>query len=151
MVTRLTDKQEQYVQGLIKGLSQRAAYRLAYPNDKCSDNGVDVHACELFKNSKILVRYNELKDKITNEIVDKASVTVRQILDELALIGLMPIGTNENVKTSDKNKSLELIGKHLGMFTEKIEHSGFINSNLNEEQQRDLIQEMLKEQKLLEL
>jgi phage terminase small subunit len=37
------------------------------------------------------------------------------------------VGFTKKIKLSDKVRALELIGKHLKLFTEKIEHSGEIN------------------------
>lgn len=34
------------------------------------------------------------------------------------------------VKLNDKVKALELIGRHLGMFTDKVEHSGIVGSEV---------------------
>lgn len=63
-VTRLTAKQERYVQGLVAGLSQRQAYIKAYPNArKWNDNSVDSRASNLLKTDKVLTRYNELLDE----------------------------------------------------------------------------------------
>ena len=57
----LTPKQEKFVQGLVAGLSQRQAYKEAYPSsEKWQDNTIDARASELANNSKILVRYREL-------------------------------------------------------------------------------------------
>ena len=57
----LTTKQERYVQGLVAGLSQREAYKQAgYATEGKSDNTIDANASRLFKNSKVLTRYNEL-------------------------------------------------------------------------------------------
>ena len=56
----LTTKQELLIQGLIKGYSQREAYKMAYEADNMKDTTIDVRACELFKDSKIQVRYEEL-------------------------------------------------------------------------------------------
>ena len=54
-------KQEMFVQGVISGLSQREAYKQAgYSVQGKADEYVDVRASELMKNSKVLVRYNEL-------------------------------------------------------------------------------------------
>lgn len=67
-MTRLTAKQEKYVQGLIAGLSQRQAYIKAYPNArKWNDNSVDSRASNLLKNDKVLTRYNELLDEHKNK------------------------------------------------------------------------------------
>lgn len=37
-------------------------------------------------------------------------------------------GVEREIKMADKLKALELLGKHLGMFTEKVEHSGSIDT-----------------------
>ena len=35
-------------------------------------------------------------------------------------------GSSLKLKTHDKVKALELLGKHMGMFVDKVEHSGSI-------------------------
>lgn len=37
-------------------------------------------------------------------------------------------GVEREIKMADKLKALELLGKHLGMFTDKVEHSGSIDT-----------------------
>ena len=79
-VTRLTAKQERYVQGLVAGLSQRQAYIKAYPNArKWNDNSVDSRASNLLKTDKVLTRYNELLD----EHKDKALWTREDSVNKL--------------------------------------------------------------------
>lgn len=57
----LTAKQEKYVQRLVAGLSQRKAYREAYPSSiKWKDATVDNKASALLREGEILARYNEL-------------------------------------------------------------------------------------------
>lgn len=57
----LTPKQEKYVQGLVAGLSQRKAYREAYPNStKWKDATVDNKASAMLREDEILARYNEI-------------------------------------------------------------------------------------------
>ena len=64
---RLTPKQELFVQGIISGLSQRQAYRQAYPSAmKWLDKVVDNKASELLKNGEVLVRYRELLKQFSN-------------------------------------------------------------------------------------
>lgn len=65
----LTPKREKYVRNLIKGMSQREAYRDAYPNDKSSDETVDSNASALLKDSKVLARYNELLELAQDEAI----------------------------------------------------------------------------------
>lgn len=71
----LTPKQEQYCKNrAIKKLSQRQAYLDAYPTSKgWTPETVDARACELEKNSKILVRIKELSDKDTDKMLEEAS------------------------------------------------------------------------------
>jgi COG3728 phage terminase small subunit len=66
-VDKLTPKQELFVQGIISGLSQRQAYRQAFPTSKkWKDSTVDVKASELLQNGKVLVRYRELLKQFSN-------------------------------------------------------------------------------------
>lgn len=80
MANKLTPKQEKFVQGLVSGLSQRQAYKKAYPNArKWNDNSVDSRASNLFKNDKVLTRYNE----IMNEHKEKALWTREEAVEAL--------------------------------------------------------------------
>ncbi len=46
----------------------------------------------------------------------------------------------KKIKNSDKKGALELLGKHLAMFTDKVEHSGSINlSKMSDEELQKLI------------
>lgn len=79
-MARLTAKQEKFVQGLVSGLSQRQAYIAAYPSaKKWKENNVDSNASQLFKNTKVLQRYNELMDAHK----DKALWTREEAVNEL--------------------------------------------------------------------
>lgn len=90
---KLTQKQERFVQELIKGKSQRQAYRIAYPSSKkWKDNVVDVKASELLKNGKVSVRYNELRGKVIKRAEEKAIITAEEIIKEIASIAKDDIG-----------------------------------------------------------
>lgn len=79
-MSKLTAKQEKYVQGLIAGLSQRQAYIKAYPNSKkWKERTVDSRASELLKQRNVLGRYNELMD----EHKDKALWTREDSINKL--------------------------------------------------------------------
>ena len=80
----LTTKQEIFIQRLIEGYSQRQAYKFAFNCNNMKDATIDVRACELFKDSKIQVRYEELK----NELKEKAFYTVEKANDDLNWIKL---------------------------------------------------------------
>ena len=75
----LTTKQEVFVQKLIEGCSQRESYKFAYEADNMKNESIDVKASNLFKQDKIRLRYEELK----NELKEKAFYTVEKANDDL--------------------------------------------------------------------
>lgn len=79
----LTPKQERYCQERAKGLSQRRAYREAYPSSrKWKDATVDANACRLEANGKVLARLKELQ-----EIAAKQAVASRTaVIDRMAAL-----------------------------------------------------------------
>lgn len=42
------------------------------------------------------------------------------------------VGVEREIKLADKTKALELLGKHLGIFTDKVEYSGAIDTGSRE-------------------
>ena len=80
----LTTKQEIFVQRLIEGKSQREAYKFAYNCENMKDESIDVKASNLFKEDKIRLRYEELK----NELKEKAFYTVEKANNDLEWIKL---------------------------------------------------------------
>lgn len=73
----LTPKQERFCQNLeVKRMSQRDAYIDAYPNaQKWNDNSVDVEACKLANDTKILLRREELRQEQGKQIAQEAKWT----------------------------------------------------------------------------
>lgn len=65
-MSKLTTKQEIFVQQLIAGQSQRQAYRQAYNAEKMTDKTVDEKASKLFKDGKVRARYRELLKQFSN-------------------------------------------------------------------------------------
>jgi len=97
---KLTQKQERFVQELIKGKSQREAYKIAYPTSKkWKDNVVDVKACELLKNGKVKVRYDELRGKVLKRAEEKAIITAEEVIKRIADIARDDIGNYLEYKT----------------------------------------------------
>lgn len=81
---KLTIKQEKFVQGLIKGLSQRQAYKHAYNAKNMSDNAIDREASLLLKNPKVTQRYNQLKNRVVKRSERNAIITAEEIIKEIA-------------------------------------------------------------------
>jgi phage terminase small subunit len=63
----LTAKQEEFVQGIIKGLSQADAYRAAYSSKNMSDKTIHEAASRLMSDSKIATRIKELREQISSK------------------------------------------------------------------------------------
>lgn len=80
----LTVKQEKFIQGLIKGKSQRQAYKAAYSCQRMKDTTIDRKACDLMKNGKITARYEELRGEAEKDAVLSAVEMRRKIIKELS-------------------------------------------------------------------
>lgn len=65
-MSKLTTKQEIFVQQLVAGQSQRQAYRRAYNAEKMTDKTVDEKASKLFKDGKVRARYRALLKQFSN-------------------------------------------------------------------------------------
>lgn len=135
----LTVKEETFVQGLFKGLSQRQAYKSAYKCKNWKDTTIDNKACLLAKKNEIMKRLHELQQKQA----EKSSWTVERLISEFDKVRSKCmqeeevmiydkcskgyVGTGEYVfKEHGAIKAMENIGKLLGYYKEKIEHSGEI-------------------------
>lgn len=126
----LTAKQEKFVRNLIKGMSQREAYKNSYDAENMSDKTIDEEACRLFNDSKISARYRELQDRL-----DKATImTAQERLEYLTEVIMGIQGENiveivdgeeieRTVPTSIKNKlsAIDLMNKMQGEYVQKIE------------------------------
>lgn len=132
----LTENRERFLQGLLSGKSQREAYRIAYPNCKASDQVVDVKASKLFAEDKVRLRYNELMEKVLKPGEEMAIASAQEVLKELTAIGM---GKKEypsydmfgnkymhEPSMTSRLKALELLGKSLGCFVDKVDISGAV-------------------------
>lgn len=99
MARGLTLKQEKFVQELIKGKSQREAYKAAYNAKNMSDATIDVKASQLLKQDKIRVRYDTLRGKVVKRAENKAIITAEEILQGIADIARDDISNYLEFKT----------------------------------------------------
>ena len=115
-------RHEKYVQGLANGLSQRNAYRAAFPNsERWKDTTVDVKACELANDDKVLVRLRELGQQATS----KAILTATQRKEWLTGIIM-----NDTEKTQDKLKAVDILNRMDGEYIDKVVVDGQVNNPL---------------------
>ena len=76
----LTYKQEQFIQGLLDGLSQIEAYKRAYNCENMSDSTISSNASRLFKNSKIIARYSRLLDAYSSQkLIQRTELSERML------------------------------------------------------------------------
>jgi len=84
---RLSERQEIFVQELIKGKSQRQAMLKAYPSRKnWKENSIDSAASTLLRNKKVRKRYDELLNKIRKEETEKTLWTREQSIETLRYV-----------------------------------------------------------------
>lgn len=129
----LTDKQEIFAKEYIVDLNAtQAAIRAGY-----SENTAKQQGSRLLTNADIRAYIEEHQKKRAAKleldaqwVLDKLTQVVEKSMQEKEVekwdySERQLIGTGEYVYDSNgANKALELIGKHLGMFKDKIEHSG---------------------------
>ena len=122
MAIKLTNKQEKFVQGLIKGLSQRQAYIEAYPNAaKWTDKSVDARASNLLKVDKVLIRYQELAKKTEDEAI-MSSKERKKWLSDIVTTGEMTVNNIRiPVKAADRLKAMDILNKMDSEYIEKHE------------------------------
>ena len=112
-------RHEKFAQGIANGLSQRKAYRAAFPNSvKWKDETVDVKASELRKNDKVLVRLQELAEKASDEAIMDAKERKEW---------LTHIIKSAMEETKDKLKAVDLLNRMDGTYVAKVEVEANVN------------------------
>ena len=105
-------RHETFAQELAKGMSQRKAYRVAFPSSlKWKDETVDSKASALAKNDKVLARVTELKDVSSSKAI-KTAIERKEWLSSII------DGENDiNVKL----RACDLLNKMDGEYVTKVE------------------------------
>ena len=105
---------EDYAQARAAGLSQRKAYRKAYPrSEKWKDSTVDAKACHLEKEGKIVARYNELKE--TAAFMAGGAVMTRNEKRRL----LANMARDKTLPAADRQRAIDLDNKMENEYTSK--------------------------------
>lgn len=113
---RVTAKQRQFASLVAQGHSPRDAYRKAYNAAGSSEASVVVAANRVMKVAKVAGIIESVWEHVEKNIIDDQVAARRFILDELH-----GHATNDKNRTGDRLKSLELMGRAIGMFTDKTE------------------------------
>jgi len=164
----LTEKQKIFADEYLVDLNATRAYLLAYPRVK-KDEVAKAAASRLLTNVNVAAYVEErmqdrqkrteiTQDRVLEELAaiafaratDYAEVRRERVIikdtadlteDQIkAIAGIKEGKFGIEVKLNDKEKALELLGKHLGMFKDKLELSGGLDSEKTKLD--DLLQQM---------
>ena len=112
-------RHEKFAQGIAQGLSQRKAYREAFPNSlKWKDETVDSKASAHAKNDKVSARVNELKNASTSKAI-KTAIERKEWLSSII--------DDEKEDTTTKLKACDLLNKMDGEYVTKVEADVKVN------------------------
>jgi phage terminase small subunit len=144
---KLTLKQIRFAEEYIKDLNATQAYKRA-GYKATSDKVASANSNKLLRNYCI----KEHIEKLQQQRADIVKVDAQYVLENL--IAFIEPGP-EFIEVKDRIKCLELIGKHIGMFTDKIEHSGSMNNNvaitsMTPEEREARIQQLLEKAKIID-
>lgn len=132
----LTDKQRRFVDEYMKDMNATAAYLRAGYN--CSEEAARRAASRLLT---IVDVQDEIRTR-TDKIAQEADISVKWVLQNLKWVAercMAPeplVDKDGNIvewrfDSSGANKALELIGKHLGAFRDRVEHSGAVTTHVD--------------------
>lgn len=164
----LTEKQKIFADEYLTDLNATRAYRVAYPRVKNDDVAAPA-AARLLRNVKVAdyveerMQERQKRTEVTQDrvIEELAAIAFARVTDYAEVIGgTVRIRNTEELtetqiraiagikdgkfgvelKLNDKEKALELLGRHLGMFKDKLEVSGTLETEKTKLD--DLIQQM---------
>lgn len=107
----LTAKQERFIQNIIKGMTQRDAYKDAYNAENMKDATIDTEACLLLKDPKVAKRYQEILKEMEKTAVMTA-LEKRLLLKEMVL--------DKKNSMSDRLKALDIDNKMSGEYIDNL-------------------------------
>lgn len=153
---KLTEQQKHFADEYLTDLNATRAYRAAYPKTK-NDNTAAASGAKLLRNYKVkeyidkrikqrMARIEVTQDRVIQELaaiafakdsdyvtIDRGAVQVKDTKDltenqQRAIASVKECRDGIEVKLYDKQRALELLGKHLGMFRDRIEIAPSVSS-----------------------
>lgn len=118
---KLTEKQKRFCEEYLVDLNGTRAYCSAYPKVK-NEAVARTNASRLLTNANIQKYISELRQQQSQ----RTGITADTVLKELEKIAL----TDTEISGKEKIKALELLGKHLGMFSGQTEDFTATENNL---------------------
>ena len=158
MVSPMTEKQKIFADEYLIDLNATRAYRVAYPSVKKDETAASA-AARMLRNVKVAKYITERREErqrrteITQDMVlqELAAIAFARVTDYVSVMGGMAqvkdtdqlsdsqiaaiagIKETQNgieVKLGSKEKTLELLGRHLGMWNDKLDVAGDMNMKI---------------------
>lgn len=137
----MTEKQKIFCDEYLKGLNATRAYKVAYPNVK-KDSVAAQAGSRMLRNVKVKNYIEQQLQKLHNErtanvqeVMEYLTSVLRgesvgeEIVTEFIGDGVSEAKTvNKHPSEKDKLKAAELLGKRFGMFKEKVEVNGSLET-----------------------
>lgn len=159
-VGKFTDKQKRFIEEYLIDLNAtQAAIRAGYSEDTAKEMGYEnltkPHIQEAIQEAqnKRSERTQITQDDVIRRLIEIADIsTGKKAITETEIArteGGVIVGTDVTKTCFEPhaaNKALELLGKHLGMFRDKVEVSGAVtnqNINLSSDEFREIAKELL--------
>lgn len=111
----LTAKQEHFAISVVEGRTQAAAYREAYDAEGMQDPTVWTEASKLMRHPQVSQRVEELREE-----AEAARRAVLMSREEAILQRLEHEAMTAKTDTA-RIRALELLGRHIGMFKDRVE------------------------------
>ena len=115
-VKRMTPKMKIFCTLIAQGKAPRDAYRQSYNSRTNNEATILTEVNKLMKDPRISVFLEGVWETVKENIIDDALATRRKVMSDL-----FKHADDEKAQLSNRLKSLELIGRAIGMFTDKVE------------------------------
>ena len=112
---RLTVQMQMFVSCLMQGQTKVQAYRNAYNSRGGSDSTIIASANKLIKDPRISALLGSLEEAVREKVIEDSVKTRRFVMERLH------DKVNSAKTESAELKALELMGRAIGMFTDKVE------------------------------
>jgi len=112
----ITDKMKLFMTCLTEGLSPKDSYKKAYNTKGMDDASVLSSANKLMKDERISLKMQSYWETKEESVITDDIATRRLVMRDL-----FKHSQDDKVQMSNRLKSLELMGRAIGMFTDKVE------------------------------
>lgn len=125
----LTAKQEAFAQGVANGLTLADAYRQSYNAENMKEASIYTEASLLMDNPKIAQRVSGIQQAREDKTLHDSARLRRLVLERLHQ------EATEAESDSARIRALELLGKSIAMFTDRVEQEEGVRSSTDLEQE----------------